>query len=94
MVRANPVTFARLEAVRVSGHYSSGVAGYADGGMTSGQPTQQFPTAASDAGTMTRLAVLLERLLNSFPLKAYVLASDINKENELQSKIKQKVGKK
>ena len=94
MVRANPVTFARLEAVRVSGHYSSGVAGFADGGMTSGQPVQQFPATASDAGTMTRLTVVLERLLNSFPLKAYVLASDINKENELQSKIKQKVGKK
>lgn len=90
MVRANPVTFARLESARLSGHYSSGVQGFADGGMTS--PVAAMP--AADQELIARLNNLLERLLGSFPLKAYVLTSEINKENELQTKIKQKVGKK
>jgi hypothetical protein len=96
MVRANPVTFARLESARVSGNYShSGMKGFADGGATT--PDVNAPDVSISGGDMNainRFNELMTQILQQMPIKAYVLNSEINAANELDKKIKSIVGKK
>jgi hypothetical protein len=96
MVRANPVTFARLESARVSGNYShSGIKGFADGGATT--PNGTVPDVSISGGDMnaiSRFNELMTQILQQMPLKAYVVYSDINAATELDNKIKSIVGKK
>ncbi len=91
MVRANPVTFATLEAARRSGNYRSGLSGFADGGPTSGG----LPAAAdpADRQLMNDLRTLLQRLLDELPFHAYVVLSDLNAKQEIEARIKKTVGK-
>lgn len=90
MVRANPVVFARLESARKSMNRRSGLPGFADGGMTGGS----LPSAETlDNALLSRLLGLLEDLKASMPIKAYVITSEINKENDFQEAIKKIVGK-
>lgn len=93
MVRANPITFARLESVRRSGNYRSGVGGFADGGMTS-QADREIISFSDTKSALELVASVMQKLLDSMPFHAYVLASEANKENELQQKIKKTAGKK
>jgi len=96
MVRANPITFARLESARRAGRYGSTVPGFAEGGMTSAEPAA---AAAGESQAVSRQ--LLERISNtldgieaSLPLKAYMIQSEVNAENELAQKIKSVAGRK
>ena len=90
MVRAMPVTFARLEAERVSGNYRSGLSGFADGGATSGE----MPSAAgADPALLEEIRLLLRQLLDAMPFRAFVVQSEINAAQELDTKIKKIVGK-
>lgn len=95
MVRANPVQFAELEAIRRSGNYRSGIPGFADGGETS--PGTQSVIASPDTidnALLVKLNELLEQLLASLPIRAYVLLTDINAALDLDAAIKKLVGKK
>lgn len=90
MVRAMPVTFARLESERRSGNYRSGLSGFADGGATSGD----LPAgSAADLGLLQDLRQLLRQLLDSLPFPAYVVLSQLNAAKEVDAKIKKTVGK-
>lgn len=90
MVRANPVTFATLEAARRSGNYRSGLSGFADGGATSGD----LPAgSAADLGLLQDLRQLLRQLLDSLPFPAYVVLSQLNAAKEVDAKIKKTIGK-
>lgn len=90
MVRAMPVTFARLESERRSGNYRSGLPGFADGGATSGD----LPAgSAADLGLLEDLRQLLRQLLDSLPFPAYVVLSQLNAAKEVDAKIKKTVGK-
>lgn len=90
MVRANPVVFARLESARKSMHRKSGLGGFADGGMTAGSLSQGEKL---DNALVSQLIGLLQDLKASMPFKAYVITSEVNKENEFQEAIKKIVGK-
>lgn len=90
MVRANPVVFARLESARKSMHRKSGLDGFADGGMTAGSLSQGEKL---DNALVSQLIGLLQDLKASMPIKAYVITSEVNKENEFQEAIKKIVGK-
>ncbi len=91
MVRANPVVFARLESARRSKNYRSTLSGFAEGGMAGADaPTP----GTNDNVILKELLSLLKELRASLPLPAYVLTSEINKENEFQSQIKKIAGKK
>ncbi len=91
MVRANPVTFATLEAARRSGNYRSGLSGFADGGPTSGG----LPAAAdpADRQLMNDVRTLLQQLLDELPFHAYVVLSELNAKQEIEARIKKTVGK-
>lgn len=93
MVRANPITFARLEAARVSGvHAGSTVQGFADGGYTSEAPAG---TQADAGGTdvIRRLADILEQLEKD-GIKAYVITSELNRQQEIASQLTKITGRK
>ena len=95
MVRANPVIFRRLEQARKSGGKVSGVGGFADGGMTSGTVQADAPATVSTipADILSQLTNVLEYIIeNGIP--AYVLLSDLNSKQELQTIIKKATGKK
>ena len=62
MIRANPITFARLEAARISGNYSSGIGGFADGGQTS-PGTIPDTAAGMDPELLKRANDLMQQLL-------------------------------
>lgn len=96
MVRANPITFAHLETIRRSGHYNSGQTGFADGGRTAEQAREPLHGAQSQPleEMLKRTNALLSSVLSQIPIKAYVVASEMNKENDLQNKVKSIVGKK
>jgi uncharacterized membrane protein len=95
MVRANPVTFARLESIRKSGSYHSGVAGYADGGaVTADGKVADVSISSGDMNVIGQFNDLMRQILAQMPLKAYVVYSDINAATELDNKIKSIVGKK
>lgn len=90
MVRANPITFARLESQRRSGNYRSGVAGYADGGYSGEEAADSVASAESSQNreVMQELVTLLRELKASMPLKSYVVLSELNKEQEINQKSK------
>lgn len=94
MVRANPLMFASLEQMRQSGHYHSGVAGFADGGETTPDSATVMPAAGVDNELLQRTYDIMAKLLESLPLKAFVTLSDINAKQELNATIKKIVGKK
>lgn len=90
MVRANPITFARLESQRRSGNYRSGVAGYADGGYSGEEAADSVASAESSQNreVMEELVVLLRDLKASLPFKAYVVTSELNKKMEVEQSVK------
>ena len=95
MVRANPVVFRRLEQARKRGTAVSGVAGFADGGMTSGSAgsLQASPVSTVDPYILKQLTNVLQYIIeNGIP--AYVLLSDLNSKQELQQLFRKMSGKK
>lgn len=92
MVRADPITFARLESRRRSGNFRSGLAGYADGGYVSENEDGHSPITEQENSqngvVMQELVTLLRELKASMPLKSYVVLSELNKEQEIQNKAK------
>ena len=94
MVRADPVTFATLESIRRSGSYRSATPGFASGG--SAGPAQTSPVSGANAEEMQLIRQtrdLLQQLLDSLPLPAYVVLSQMNAAQELDTTIKQIAGK-
>lgn len=93
MVRANPIVFRRLEQARRRGTSVSGVAGFADGGMTS--PLTPSPAAVStvDPVILGQLTSVLQYIIDN-GIPAYVLLSDLNSKQELSSLFKKISGKK
>ena len=92
MVRANPITFARLEAVRRSGNYSSEVEGFADGGETT-PGTVQAPEAALDNELLKKASDLMQQILDALPFPCYMVLSSLNAKQELDADITKIVGK-
>ena len=92
MVRADPITFARLESRRRSGNFRSGLAGYADGGYVSdneaGHSVITEQENSQNREVMQELVTLLRELKASMPIKSYVVLSELNKEQEIQQKSK------
>ena len=92
MVRANPITFARLERRRRSGNYRTGLSGYADGGYTSDEDYPDGVSAAAENSqnreVMEELVSLLRELKASTPFKAYVVTSELNKKQEIEQSVK------
>ena len=94
MVRANPVTFARLESARVSGNYShSGLKGFADGGSTS-MEISGAQLSQDNTEVIKEFNSLMKQMLSSLPIKAYVVYSEVNAAKELDVQVKSIVGKK
>lgn len=94
MVRANPVMFASLEQMRQSGNYHSSVPGFADGGTVPGSTSSATqPQGNIDNELLRMVYELFNKLLASLPLKAYLLLSEVNKQQELEATIKSIVGK-
>lgn len=93
MVRANPVVFRRLEQARRRGTSVSGVAGFADGGMTTkGMSITEAAPMAMDPALVAQLTSVLQYIVeNGVP--AYVLLSDLNNKQELAATVKQISGK-
>ena len=93
MVRANPIVFRRLEQARRRGTSVSGVAGFADGGMTT--PLTPSPAAVStvDPVILGQLTSVLQYIIDN-GIPAYVLLSDLNSKQELSSLFKKISGKK
>lgn len=88
MVRAMPVTFARLEAVRRSGNYKSGITGFADGGFVS---ESKGPAPVQQTGlNLEGLNAAIDKFASTVerPIRAYTLLSDVNAAQELDSKLK------
>lgn len=93
MVRANPIVFRKLERARKAGTPVSGVAGFADGGMTSGASDFAPAVSTVDAGLVGELNEMLRHIVeNGIP--AYVLLSDINSKQALQQEVKSITSKK
>lgn len=92
MVRANPITFARLEAVRRSGNYSSEMEGFADGGETS-PGTVQAPEAALDNELLKKASDLMQQILDALPFPCYMVLSSLNAKQELDADINSIVSK-
>ncbi len=94
MVRANPIVFRRLEQARKRGASVSGVAGFADGGMTSPQAAVTSAGVSTlDPSVLSQLTTVLQYIIDN-GVPAYVLLSDLNSKQELSAMIKQKTGKK
>ena len=88
MVRAMPVTFARLEAVRRYGNYKSGITGFADGGFVS---ESKGPAPVQQTGlNLEGLNAAIDKFASTVerPIRAYTLLSDVNAAQELDSKLK------
>ena len=92
MVRANPITFARLESQRRRGNYRSGISGYADGGYVSENEAGHSDISDVDNSQnrelLEELASLLKGLQASLPFKAYVVTSELNKKQEIEQSVK------
>lgn len=90
MVRQNPIIFRRLEQARRSHTPVSGVAGFADGGMTSSAQAQAASAqglTTIDAGVLAQLTAELQYIIDN-GIPAYVLLSDINRQQDLVNNIK------
>lgn len=87
MVRAYPVTFASLEAVRKSGNYRSGIPGFADGGSAADSMPVQMP-AAADNELLQKACDLMQQLLDALPFPTYMVLSDLNAKQEVVATIK------
>lgn len=92
MVRANPITFARLEAARRSGNYSAGTPGFASGGETT-SGTIRTASDGISADLLKRNTETMERILAALPFPAYVVMSSLNAKNELAAEMKKITGK-
>ncbi len=93
MVRANPIVFRRLEQARKSGKSISGVPGFADGGMTTPSSNMVAPSLASmDPALIAQLVAVLQYIIDN-GIPAYVLLSEINSKQELQSNMKKITGR-
>lgn len=94
MVRANPIVFRRLEQARKRGTSVSGVSGFADGGMTTPSSNMVAPGLSSmDPALVAQLVAVLQYIIDN-GIPAYVLLSEINSQQELQSTMKKITGKK
>ena len=94
MVRANPIVFRRLEQARKRGTSVSGVSGFADGGMTTPSSNMVAPGLSSmDPSLVAQLVAVLQYIIDN-GIPAYVLLSEINSQQELQSTMKKITGKK
>lgn len=93
MVRANPIVFRRLERARRQGTAVSGVAGFADGGMTT--PVSQAVPAVQgiDPALLRQLTAVLQYIVDN-GIPAYILLSDLNRQIELQQTFNSISGKK
>ena len=87
MVRAYPVTFASLEAVRKSGNYRSGIPGFADGGSAGDAVPVQVPVG-TDTELLQKACDLMQQLLDSLPFPTYMVLSELNAKQEVVSTIK------
>lgn len=87
MVRANPITFATLEAARRSGNYRSGIKGFADGGSAEGEVPVQVP-AGTDTELLQKACDLMQQLLDALPFPTYMVLSELNAKQEIVSTIK------
>ena len=94
MVRANPIVFRRLEQARKRGTSISGIGGFADGGMTSPAASISGVGVSSiDPAILQQLTAVLQYIIDN-GIPAYVLLSELNSKQELQSSIKNIVSKK
>ena len=94
MVRANPIIFRRLEQARKRGTSISGIGGFADGGMTSPAASISGVGVSSiDPAILQQLTAVLQYIIDN-GIPAYVLLSELNVKQELQSSIKNIVSKK
>ena len=92
MIRANPITFARLEAARINGNYSSGIDGFADGGETT-PGTVQVPEYGVDPELLKTANQLMQQILDALPFPCYMVLSSLNAKQELNADITKIVGK-
>lgn len=95
MVRANPIVFRRLEQARVNRGHVSGVAGFADGGMTSPSDALSPATgySALSPELLNQLNGYLSHIINN-GIPAYVILSQLNAAQDLNSTLKSVSGKK
>lgn len=84
MVRAHPVLFRSLESMRRKERVRSGVPGFADGGMAGDMDSADIVVSKAD---LDRLVVAIDHLLDT-PIRAYVVASELNAVQELNDRIK------
>ena len=92
MVRANPIIFRKLEQARKKKTPVSGVAGFADGGMTT-PVAGTAQTMAIEPSILAQLTTVLQYIIDN-GIPAYVLLSELNSKQELQNIIKKATGKK
>ena len=93
MVRANPLTFATLESMRLSGNYHSGQRGFADGGYTTPAPAAQRAGNTADMELIRRTYELLSELKAALPFPTYLVFSQASAKQEVMNEIKKIVGK-
>ena len=91
MVRANPVLFATLESARKNRNYQSGVPGFADGGSVGDDISAA--SGAVDNALLSKTYAVMDLLLKSLPLPAYVVHSQLNAKAEVEAEIKKITGK-
>lgn len=93
MVRSNPIVFRRLEMARKKGTPVSGVGGFADGGMTSGNSLPSQTLSGVDPVLLRDLTTVLQYIVAN-GLHAYVVTSEFNAKMELEQLLKKITGKK
>ena len=93
MVRANPITFATLESMRLSGNYHSGQRGFADGGYTGPDQAAQRANNSHDMELIRRTYELLTELKEALPFPTYLVFSQASAKQEMAAEIKKIVGK-
>lgn len=94
MVRANPLMFATLEQMRQSRNYHSAAPGFADGGHVAEDNATIAGASNVDHELLVKLYDVMNQLLASLPVKAYLVLSELNAKQELDAYIKSIVGKK
>lgn len=84
--------FRKLEQARKKKTPVSGVAGFADGGMTT-PVAGTAQTMAIEPSILAQLTTVLQYIIDN-GIPAYVLLSELNSKQELQNIIKKATGKK